>query len=48
MGLGGINTESIFDDISYNDLSVKLNKLKTRYIEGNIPKLTERKERLKS
>ena len=47
MGLGGINTDSIFDDISYDDLSVKLNKLKTRYIEGNIPKLTERKERLK-
>ena len=26
MGLGGINTDSIFDDISYDDLSVKLNK----------------------
>ena len=47
MGLGGISAESMFDDISYDDLSTKLNKLKSRYVEGNIPNLKERKQRLK-
>ena len=47
MGLGGISAESMFDDISYDDLSTKLNKLKSRYFEGDIPNLKERKQRLK-
>ena len=47
MGLGGISAESMFDDISYDDLSTKLNKLKSRYLEGDIPNLKERKQRLK-
>ena len=46
MGLGGISAESMFDDISYDDLSTKLNKLKSRYLEGDIPNLKERKQRL--
>ena len=47
MGLGGISAESMFDDISYDDLSTKLNKLKNRYLEGDFPNLKERKQRLK-
>ena len=47
MGLGGISAESMFDDISYDDLSTKLNKLKSRYLEGDIPNLKVRKQRLK-
>ena len=47
MGLGGINTESIYADIPFEELSSKLDILKQRYIDGNIPGLAERKERLK-
>ena len=46
MGLGGINTESIYADIPFEELSSKLDILKQRYIDGNIPGLAERKERL--
>ena len=47
MGLGGINADVVFQDISKEDLDEKLLVLKKRFINGSYPSLKERVERIK-
>lgn len=47
MGLAGVNADVVFQEISKEDLDLKLSILKKRFIEGSYPNLSERIDRIK-